>query len=119
MLKKNDLIDYFYKGIKNKNDLRIGVEHEKFVLKKDTLKQLSYQESNGIKDIPISYSGFCSIGNVPLSLLNLSPPKFLTANPEVILKYGNVDNLFCTPNLYVDPVPFEQSSSKLADRIDL
>ena len=42
MLKKNDLIDYFYKGIKNKNDLRIGVEHEKFVLKKDSLRQLSY-----------------------------------------------------------------------------
>ena len=41
MLKKNDLIDYFYKGIKNKNDLRIGVEHEKFVLKKDSLRQLS------------------------------------------------------------------------------
>ena len=40
MLKKNDLIDYFYKGIKNKNDLRIGVEHEKFVLKKDSLHQL-------------------------------------------------------------------------------
>ena len=34
MLRKNDLIGYFYKGIKDKNDLRIGVEHEKFVLKK-------------------------------------------------------------------------------------
>ncbi len=51
MLKKNDLIDYFYKGIKDKNDLRIGVEHEKFVLKKDSLHQLSYEESNGIKDL--------------------------------------------------------------------
>ena len=40
MLKKNDLIDYFYEGIKNKNDLRIGVEHEKFVLKKESLHQL-------------------------------------------------------------------------------
>ena len=54
MLKKNDLIDYFYEGIKNKNDLRIGVEHEKFVLKKDSLHQLSYEESNGIKDIIIA-----------------------------------------------------------------
>ena len=51
MLKKNDLIDYFYKGIKNKNNLRIGVEHEKFVLKKDSLHQLSYEEPKGIKEI--------------------------------------------------------------------
>ena len=28
MLKKNDLIDYFYKGIKDKNSLKIGV-HER------------------------------------------------------------------------------------------
>ena len=55
MLKKNDLIDYFYKGIKNKNDLRIGVEHEKFVLKKDSLHQLSYEEPNGIKDILLKF----------------------------------------------------------------
>ena len=46
MLKKNDLIDYFYKGIKDKNDLRIGVEHEKFVLKKDSLHQLSFHLSS-------------------------------------------------------------------------
>ena len=32
MLTKNDLIDYFYRGIKDKTELRIGVEHEKFVL---------------------------------------------------------------------------------------
>ena len=51
MLKKNDLTDYFYKGIKNKNDLRIGVEHEKFVLKKESLHQLSYEEPKGIKEI--------------------------------------------------------------------
>ena len=55
MLKKNDLIDYFHKGIKNKNDLRIGVEHEKFVLKKESLHQLSYEESNGITDILLKF----------------------------------------------------------------
>ena len=55
MLKKNDLIDYFYKGIKNKNDLRIGVEHEKFVLKKENLHQLSYEEPNGIKEILLKF----------------------------------------------------------------
>ena len=55
MLKKNDLIDYFYKGIKNKNDLRIGVEHEKFVLKKESLHQLSYEEPKGIKEIDVNF----------------------------------------------------------------
>ncbi len=51
MLKKNDLVDYFIKGIKNKDDLKIGVEHEKFVLNSENLNQLSYDEPNGIKDI--------------------------------------------------------------------
>ena len=55
MLNKNDLIDYFYNGIKNKHDLRIGVEHEKFVLKKDSLQQLSYEEPQGIKDILLKF----------------------------------------------------------------
>ena len=51
MLKKDDLVDYFIKGIKNKDDLKIGVEHEKFVLNSKNLNQLSYDEPNGIKDI--------------------------------------------------------------------
>ena len=44
MLKRNDIIDYFFKGIKEKNNLRIGVEHEKFVLKKESFHQLSYDK---------------------------------------------------------------------------
>ena len=48
MLNKKDLIDYFYKGIKPKNQLKIGVEHEKFILNKDTLKPVSYYDKNGI-----------------------------------------------------------------------
>ena len=51
MLTKIDLIDYFHKGLKSKSNLNIGVEHEKFVLNKKTLKPLSYDEPNGIKDI--------------------------------------------------------------------
>ena len=35
MLKKTELIDYFFNGIKNKKNLKIGVEHEKFVLNKE------------------------------------------------------------------------------------
>ncbi len=55
MLKKNDLIDYFFKGIKKKDNLRIGVEHEKFVLKKENFNQLSYEEHKGIKDILLKF----------------------------------------------------------------
>ncbi|MBS56840.1 MAG: glutamate--cysteine ligase, partial [Rickettsiales bacterium] len=51
MLTKNDLIDYFYRGIKDKNELRIGVEHEKFVLNTKDFKPVSYEEKNGIKEI--------------------------------------------------------------------
>ena len=55
MITKNDLIEYFYKGIKDKNNLKIGVEHEKFVLNKNDFKQVSYGMSNGIKDILIRF----------------------------------------------------------------
>jgi glutamate--cysteine ligase len=51
MLNKEDLVNYFYKGIKNKNELKIGVEHEKFILDKDSLRPLNYNENGGIKDI--------------------------------------------------------------------
>ena len=37
MINKNDLNDYFISGIKHKKNLKIGVEHEKFVLDKDSL----------------------------------------------------------------------------------
>ena len=55
MIKKNDLIEYFFKGIKNKNNLKIGVEHEKFVLDKKNFHQLSYEVPNGIKDILLKF----------------------------------------------------------------
>ncbi len=55
MLKKNDLIDYFYRGIKDKKNLKIGVEHEKFVLRKNNFNQLSYNEKNGIKDLLLRF----------------------------------------------------------------
>ena len=51
MIKKSDLLDYFFDGIKSPNDLKIGVEHEKFILNKDTLKPLTYEEVGGIRDI--------------------------------------------------------------------
>ena len=51
MINKNDLIDYFSLGIKNKNDLKIGVEHEKFVLDKNSFLPRNYDEKHGIRDI--------------------------------------------------------------------
>ena len=41
MLKKQNLIEYFYQGIKSKDNLKIGVEHEKFVLNKNNFSHLS------------------------------------------------------------------------------
>ena len=51
MIKKNDLTEYFFQGIKSKHDMKIGVEHEKFVLNKNSFKPITYDEKNGIKDI--------------------------------------------------------------------
>ena len=51
MLKKKNLLEYFFKGIKPKSNLKIGVEHEKFALNKSTLKPLSYDEVFGINYI--------------------------------------------------------------------
>ena len=51
MITKNELTEYFIKGIKSKTNLKIGVEHEKFILKQNTLKTVSYDEQNGIKNI--------------------------------------------------------------------
>ncbi len=55
MLKKNELVEYFYKGIKDKENLKIGVEHEKFVLSKNGFHPLSYEMQNGIKDILLKF----------------------------------------------------------------
>ena len=55
MLNKNELIEYFYKGIKDKDNLKIGVEHEKFVLSKKDFKQVSYEMKNGIKNILLRF----------------------------------------------------------------
>jgi len=51
MINKNDLNEYFFKGIKPIQNLKIGVEHEKFILNKNTFRPLSYDEDNGIKNI--------------------------------------------------------------------
>ena len=63
MIKKDDLTEYFFRRIKSKNNLKIGVEHEKFILNTNTLKPLSYEEHNGIKEI---LEKLTTIGWIPL-----------------------------------------------------
>ena len=51
MLKKKNLLEYFHKGIKSKDNLRIGVENEKFALNIKSLKPLNYHEVPGINNL--------------------------------------------------------------------
>ena len=39
---KENIIQYFQKGLKNKDNLKIGVEHEKFIFNKSR-KRADYQ----------------------------------------------------------------------------
>ena len=41
---KSQLIEYFIDGIKEDNQLRIGVEHEKFLFNKKDLKRIDYEK---------------------------------------------------------------------------
>ena len=41
---KTQLIQYFKDGIKKDTDLRIGVEHEKFLFNKKDLKRIDYEK---------------------------------------------------------------------------
>ena len=47
---KENIIQYFQRGIKNKNNLKIGVEHEKFIFNK-LRKRVNYQTINKIFDL--------------------------------------------------------------------
>ncbi len=76
MLSKKELINYFEKGIKTDNNLKIGTEHEKFILNKSTLKPISYDEKNGIKDIF-------------LSLINLGWKPIYNEKNDIILGLNN------------------------------
>ena len=41
---KSQLIEYFIKGIKKENQLRIGVEHEKFLFSGKEKKRANYKQ---------------------------------------------------------------------------
>ena len=48
---KNHLIQYFNDGIKNESQLKIGVEHEKFLFNKNDLKRIDYKKIKKIFEI--------------------------------------------------------------------
>jgi len=69
---KENIIQYFQKGIKNKDNLKIGVEHEKFIFNKSR-KRVDYQTINKIFDL-FKNSGWHPIfeGNKMIVKLHLS-----------------------------------------------
>ena len=48
---KNDLIQYFVEGIKKDDQLRVGVEHEKFLFNKKNLKRIDYDQIKKVFEI--------------------------------------------------------------------
>ncbi len=48
---KNQLVQYFIDGIKEYNNLRIGVEHEKFLFNKNNLKRIDYNQIKKIFEL--------------------------------------------------------------------
>ena len=48
---KSQLIQYFNDGIKEDTNLRIGVEHEKFLFNKTNLKRINYDQIKKIFEI--------------------------------------------------------------------
>ena len=50
-MNKINLIQYFIDGIKKDNQLRIGVEHEKFLFNKDDLKRISFNQLKKVFEI--------------------------------------------------------------------
>lgn len=73
ILSKQDLISYFEKGCKPIVDFRIGVEHEKFIFDKTTLKRIPYAGHNGIKGLLEAFTSFgwqiVFEGDFPIALI--------------------------------------------------
>ncbi|MBR73752.1 MAG: glutamate--cysteine ligase, partial [Dehalococcoidaceae bacterium] len=64
LLNKTKFIEYFEKGIKKNSEQKIGTEHEKFILDKNSFLPLEYDKLNGIKDIFIE---LIKLGWAPIS----------------------------------------------------
>lgn len=55
---KHDLIRYFEKGCKPLQDVRIGVEYEKFLFNKNTFTRIPYEGPYGIKALLEAFTSF-------------------------------------------------------------
>ena len=111
MIKKNDLTEYFFKGIKPKTNLKIGVEHEKFILNKNTFKPLSYEEQNGIKNI---LEQLTTTGWTPLYDDNQQTIIALKRGKESItLEPGGQIELSGACLLYTSPSPRDPKTSRM------
>ena len=51
MLSKNELIKYFYDGVKNNTEVKIGTEHEKFIFDKNNFNLIPYEGTVSINSI--------------------------------------------------------------------
>ena len=52
---KQDLISFFEKGCKKKNQLGIGVEHEKFVFEKNSNKRINFETVSKVFDFFLQF----------------------------------------------------------------
>ena len=52
---KQDLISFFEKGCKKKNQLGIGVEHEKFVFEKNSNKRINFETASKVFDFFLQF----------------------------------------------------------------
>ena len=63
---KTQLIQYFNDGIKKDTNLRIGVEHEKFLFNKKDLKRINYDKIKNVFEILKIMDGSLSMRKIEL-----------------------------------------------------
>ena len=90
---KENIIQYFQKGIKNKDNLKIGVEHEKFIFNKSR-KRVDYQTICKIFDLLKNF-GWCPIyeGNNIIALKKNDCQITLEPGNQIELSGARLNNI--------------------------
>ena len=82
---KEQIIQYFQSGIKDKKNFKIGIEHEKFLFSKKDNKRIDYLK---IKEM---FSALLEFGWNPIleknNIIGLNKGKNITLEPEIKLNY--------------------------------
>ena len=77
---KNQLIEFLEAGCCQREEWRIGTEHEKFVFNKSTLAPCSYEGTAGIKSLLVGMQEFgwkpVFEGANPISMQNMGIPHY-------------------------------------------